>query len=312
MKEQIWAYLIHLSDNMWADYWEKWHVAPFYDELSLDENVWRKVIDFLPSQGFNTILIDVGDAMEYERHPEISVKGAWSKDKLRKELNYIRSLGMTPLPKLNFSACHDAWLKEYGRMVSTSIYYQVCKDVIEEVLEVFDYPAYIHLGLDEEVAEYQRRQAVCCVRNGEQWWHDAYYLFDICEKLGARPWVWSDDCWHHKDLFLKKMPKSVLQSNWWYNRMKKNPDGSYEKIQVETYRILEDAGYDQVPTCSAVEGDYFSAERTMDMAKEIIAPERLYGFMTAPWRNTRTRDLYALLHDAYQFGIAKNLEYPKE
>ena len=77
-------------------------------------------------------------------------------------------------------------------------------------------------------------------------------------------------------------------------------------------RILEEAGYDQVPTCSAVEGDYFSAERTMDMGKEVIAPERLVGYMTAPWRNTRTRDVYALLHDAYQFGIAKKLEYPKE
>ena len=312
MKEKMWAYFIHLSDNMWMDTWIDKSIAPFYEELSVDENVWRKVLEFLPSQGFNTVLIDVGDAMQYERHPEISVKGAWSKDKLRKELNYIRSLGMTPIPKLNFSACHDAWLKEYSRMLSTPIYYQVCKDLIEEVVEVFDNPEYFHLGMDEEISDYQRAMKFSCVRNGELWWHDVYYLFDVCEKLGTRPWVWSDYCWRNRELFLEKMPKSALLSNYWYNRMKKNPDGTYKEVAVETYRILEQNGYDQVPTCSSIEGDYFSAERTMELGKEIIAPERLVGYMTAPWHCTRTRDYYYLLHDAYQFGIGKKLLYPEE
>jgi hypothetical protein len=311
MKDKIWAYLIHLSDNMWADYWEKWHVAPFYDELSLDENVWRKVIDFLPSQGFNTVLIDVGDAMEYERHPEISVKGAWSKDKLRKELNYIRSLGMTPLPKLNFSACHDAWLKQYSWMLSTPTYYQVCKDLIEEVVEVFDNPEYFHLGMDEENAANQKSMAYCCIRQKDLWWHDAYFFFDICERLGMRPWVWADFCWHEPEAYLSKMPKSVLQSNWAYNAVKRNPDGTYPDVKYATYVKLEEAGFDQVPT-SSTWTVWYNSEQTMELGKEVIAPERLFGYMTAPWHCTRTRDYYYLLHDAYQFGIAKNLVYPEE
>ena len=41
---------------------------------------------------------------------------------MRKELDRMRALGLEPLPKLNFSTCHDAWLKDYHRMISTPQY----------------------------------------------------------------------------------------------------------------------------------------------------------------------------------------------
>ena len=147
MKQKMWAYLMHLSDNMWGDPGSMIKIAPYQPELTTDDKIWKDTIDFLPTQGFNTVLIDIGDAIQYETHPEISVKGAWSKDKLKAELNRMRAMGLTPLPKLNFSAGHDAWLGEYSRMLSTSTYYQVCKDLILEVAEVFGNPEYFHLGI---------------------------------------------------------------------------------------------------------------------------------------------------------------------
>jgi hypothetical protein len=82
MNNMMWGYLIHLSDNMWGDPGSTIKIAPYFPELSLDEVVWRQVIDFLPSQGINTVVIDVGDGIQYEKRPEISVKGAWSKEKM--------------------------------------------------------------------------------------------------------------------------------------------------------------------------------------------------------------------------------------
>ncbi len=149
MKKKMWAYMIQLSNNMWGDQGSKWWSAPYEEELSTDYKVWRQVIDFLPSQGFNTVLIDVGDAIQYETHPEISIKGAWSKDMMKQELDYMRSIGLTPIPKLNFSTGHDTWLKEYSRMVSTPVYYKVCEDLIKEVAELFGYPEYFHLGMND-------------------------------------------------------------------------------------------------------------------------------------------------------------------
>lgn len=307
----MWAYLIHLSTNMWGEPGTPWPMAPWRDELTTHHETWRKVIDFLPSQGFNTLVIDVGDAIQYETHPEISIPGAWSKDKLKKELDYMRSLGLTPIPKLNFSTGHDTWLKEYSRMVSTPIYYQVCEELIKEVAEVFDYPKYFHLGMDEENAQNQRHLAYCCIRQKDLWWHDAYFFFDICEKLGMRPWVWADFCWAEPDTYLAKMPKSVLQSNWAYCPVKRNADGTYEKAPYQTYVKLEEAGFDQVPTSSTWTVWYNSLE-TMQLSKEHIAPERLVGHMTAAWQFTIPRALYALLHDALQFGEAKKAVYPEE
>lgn len=311
MKNKMWAYMLKLGANMWGDEGSTHKYSIFRETLITDDKIWRETVDFLPSQGINTVLIDVGDGMQYESHPEISTIGAWSKDKLRKELDHIRSLGMTPIPKLNFSAAHDAWLKQYSRMLSTPIYYQVCEDIIKEVAEVFDYPEYFHLGMDEEDAYYQRKLSYVCIRQHDLWWHDAYFFFDVCEKVGARPWVWAGCCWYDPETYFKKMPKSVLQSNWKYTKIEREPDGTYDNIQVQTYLNLEEKGYDQVPTSSTCRVWYNSLE-TMQISKEHISSEHLVGHLTAPWVFTTPQMKYALLHDALQFGSAKREVYPED
>lgn len=314
----IWAYLIQLGENMWGDTTTvdqpPFHRVPFHPVLGVDDEVWQKVIDFLPAQGFNTVVIDIGDALLYESHPEISIPGAWSKDKLKDELAHMRAIGLTPIPKLNFSAGHDAWMKDYARMVSTPKYYEVCEALIREVAELFDYPSLFHLGLDEETAQMQAGYEFCCVRQEALWWHDVYFFFDCCQKVGARPWVWADPCWScngHQEEYLRKMPKSVLQSNWVYAPMRRNADGSFRDCQYEAYLTLEKAGFDQVPTVSTWQGRLENARVTMELAKAHFAPDRAKGFMTAPWRFTHRDNLYALLNDAYCFGQGKQAVYPE-
>ena len=308
MQKKIWAYLIHLSKNMWGDPGCTHRYSRFSDTLDTDEEVWRQVIDFLPSQGIYTVVIDVGDGIQYESHPEISVKGAWSKDKMKRELDHIRSLGMTPIPKLNFSAGHDAWLREYSRMLSTPIYYKVCEDLIREVAEVFDYPEYFHLGMDEEDQKHQRHWTYVVIRQNDLWWDDLYRLFDVCDKVGSRPWVWAGLCWHKPEEYLAKMPKSVLQSNWKYEQIKQSPNGTFEGIQMETYLKLDKAGFDQVLTSSALRFTKNTYE-TMQFSKEYLSPEHVAGHMTSPWFSTIPRMRYGLLHDALQFGEAKRAVY---
>lgn len=46
-------------------------------------------------------------------------------------------------------AAADAWLGEYGRMVTTRPYYDACRDVIRDAAEMFDHPRYLHIGYDE-------------------------------------------------------------------------------------------------------------------------------------------------------------------
>ncbi len=300
--DMIWANLLHLSYNMWEDtaplkYRDENYQCTTCQEarewahgfrpgLTFDEPTWNELLKEMSSVGMNMVIIDLGDAIEYESHPEIAVKNAWSPAKLKAELAKMRKLGLEPIPKLNFATTHDIWLKDYSRMVSTDIYYGVCKDLIEEVSALFDHPRFFHIGMDEELASYQTRQDYAVVRQNDLWWGDLYFYIGEIEKNGVRPWVWSDYAWHKPDVFFKKMPKSVLQSNWYYgsgfdlNNLKE-PTKSHLKL----YNDLETYGYDQVPTGSnhSVAENF---ESTVEYCKKVIDPSRLSGFMTAPWRPT--------------------------
>ncbi|MGQ9630483.1 MAG: Tat pathway signal protein [bacterium] len=278
----IWANLLHLSYNMWAD-----RDVPERDEyfsakpyLRFDASLWRDLLRRMVDAGMNVVVIDLGDGVRYESHPEIAVSRAWTVDRLKRELAKIRKLGLEPIPKLNFSTCHDTWLGRYSRCVSTDTYYGVCRDLIAEVIEIFEKPRLFHLGMDEETAHHQRYYDYVVIRQYELWWHDFYFYVDQVERGGARPWIWSDYVWTHPDDFFKKMPKSVVQSNWYYGEVFSKRIGD-----VKAYLDLEAHGYDQIPTGS----NWLNPEnfgRTVSYCGKHIAPERLLGFLQTSWKPT--------------------------
>lgn len=278
-----WAYLLHLSFNMWCDRevpeWGIEHITaqPY---LRFDDSLWEDLLREMPRAGINMVVLDLGDGVRYESHPEIAVQNAWTVERLKQELARMRSLGLEPIPKLNFSTAHDAWLGEYSRCVSTPRYYEVCRHLIAEVITLFDTPRFFHLGMDEETAEHQWHYAYCVMRQHELWWHDLQFLVDEVERHNVRAWIWSDYMWHHPDLFFQKMPRSVLQSNWYYGA-----DFNSEIGYVKAYLDLEAHGYDQVPTGSNWSTpDNFG--RTVTFGREHIAPERLLGFLQTAWKPT--------------------------
>lgn len=310
----IFAYMINLSTHMWEDelsVYPQWYPTVVYsEENGVDLEVWDQTVQFLGEKKFNMLLIDVGDGVKYESHPELAAPDAWDKDFLKKKLDEIRALGMEPIPKLNFSACHDTWLKEYRRMLSTPTYYKVCADVIAEICELFGYPRFFHLGMDEETAPLQATYECAVIRGEKLWWHDVYFLFSECEKHGVRPWVWSDYMWDHPDLFFKNMPKSVVQSNWYYGHFKDFDPGSRTKMRIECYEKLDQMGYDQIPTCSTI-NSYANTLATMGFCKERLSEEHLLGIMTAPWLMTQDLTRYGLLNDAHRFYLARKRWYPE-
>lgn len=293
MTDFIWANLLHLSFNMWPDrnapdlprYWA------FHDKMFFDRGVWDDVTEAMARIGMNMVVIDLGDAVKYETHPEIALPDAWSRDELKTELARLRRLGLEPIPKLNFSTCHDAWLKEYSRMVSTRKYYEVCANLIGEVCELFDSPRLFHIGMDEETAENQTHFNIAIVRQHELYWHDFQFLVEQVEKHNVRAWIWSDMVWDHPEAWLRHMPKSVLQSNWYYEddftgqQDNASPSSRYFVHAVRAYELLERHGFDQVPTGSNWSTPTNFAA-TVAHCRRVIAPERLKGFLMAPWAPT--------------------------
>ena len=108
--EMIWATLLHLGSNMWRDkaapplpddkFFSPYSATLWRDDMLFDLDVFHKITEKLPKMGINTILIDVGDGMRYDSHPEIGVKGALSPDELRAEVRRLRALGLDPEAEL--------------------------------------------------------------------------------------------------------------------------------------------------------------------------------------------------------------------
>jgi hypothetical protein len=209
----MYGMLLHLSYNMWCDKRElrdlnekRRYPIPaditgerrkkleyefthncYSPELTFDEGVFYRVAEKMVKAGMNFIVIDVGDAFVYPSHPEIAVKGAWSPEKMSKELDRLRGMGLEVIPKLNFSATHDAWMGEYSRMVSTKPYYQAVSDFIGDICEVFK-PSLFHIGWDEEDDWHQAGFHYAVMRQGNLWWNDFLFTVKEVEKRGVRAW----------------------------------------------------------------------------------------------------------------------------
>jgi hypothetical protein len=268
-QKTIWAILWHISYNMFGD-----RARPY---LHFEESLWDDLLPAAAESGINMVVMDLGDGIRYQSHPEISVPGAWSLDHLARQLHRMRELGLEPIPKLNFSSTHDIWLGEYARCLSTKLYYDVCSDLITELIELFETPRFFHLGMDEETTYHQRNYDYMVVRQGELWWHDLNFLVEQVERHKVRSWIWSDYVWHHPEEFFKHMPTAVLQSNWYYKAA-----FSEDIDRVRAYLDLDEHGYDQIPT-----GKYYDEienfPNTVDFCGERVDSSRLKGFLLTLW-----------------------------
>ncbi len=314
-RKRIWANLLHLGTNMWSDRLNTpehpcktipKNVKDTYafgrtDVMRFDDRVWEDLTAKSASIGMNMIVIDLGEGLEYPSHPELAIRGSWSPDRLKRELARLRGLGLEPIPKMNFSCCHDAWLGEYRKMTSTSIYYRVCADLIRDALRLFESPRFIHLGMDEEVVELNKAYDYAHGRQGELWWHDLNFLVGEVEKHGSRAIVWSDGNWYMDD-FVARMPKSVVQSNWYYwknvaeiepkadlprPKDEKRPRyaGQNPTVELRTFLELDRAGFDQLPSAT----NWNSRENMYQVAEYCtrrINPDRLLGFLFETWERT--------------------------
>ena len=313
-----WIYFIQLSNHMWDDgngkkrYWypELSHDT-YTPENNVDMDVWDRVVKRAAECGYNTLLIDLGDAVIYDSHPEISAPDALTKDQLRKKLDEARALGLTPIPKLNFSTDHHCWLKQYRRMVSSDIYRQVCVDLINEVCELFDYPDLFHLGMDEEHSfDCIQWREIAIMRGEKLFFEDFNIMFDAVRKNGARPWVWADYYWNHPDVFLKNMPRDVVLSNWFYVRFKDYPVSDYHRRCLDGFEVFDQEGFDQIPTCSTYSCPQNPAETLYHIPK-VTTDSHILGYTMAPWIYVHPENEHLLMHSVENLYFARKKVCPE-
>ena len=305
--EEIRAMLFHWGLCMWGEWLPEGvkeltggHRGACKDSVRFNDAVWNSYVDQMVARKMTLVIIDLGEFPIYPSHPELAIPGSRSPEWILKEVRRLKSLGLEPIPKLNFSAAHDAWLKDYSHMLTTRKYREVCRDVIRDAYEMFDHPRFLHIGYDEESADHQH--GFICIRTNEIWWNDFLFFVKTVEGLGMRPWMWSDYGWNHDD-FVSKCPKSVIHNNWYYDSAMRGFD--LEKIGKENkswktlnlFLELDKAGFDQVPCstnwCSKKRREAGVANNEamaglVKFCRERLSPEHLKGFLMAPWGDCAT------------------------
>ena len=122
---------------------------------------------------------------------------------------------------------------------------------------------------------------------------------------GARPWIWADHVWHSdrsRETFLEHVSTELLLSNWYYNRFEETSDIWYRAYKA--YELLEQHGYDQIPTASncACRENY---RLTAEFVPKVISDRHLLGLEMSTWMPTvaekrdRLEDAAAIMKEVY-------------
>lgn len=274
--------------------------------MNFSDEAWEKTVDAAVENGFNMIVLEINEGIHFASYPELARPDAWTRERVRYEVKRLKKKGIALIPMLQFSAGHHDWLGDYRRMMGLPKYYEVCRNLIYEVYDLFDKPEYIHLCMDEEGDPiFFYRMELVAYRQGELLWHDLQFLCDCVRDKGATPWIWGDLALMYPEEFKKRIkPGSVVLSPWNYRGLKpEHYTPIAGSIYEETYKgtgytyVEEDplcvrfmersvptaqAGFDLIP-CSSICWCKYNPEDMVEYFCQNMPSERLAGFMVAPW-----------------------------
>jgi len=328
--------LLHLGQNMWGECLlpgEKRDpkMQYIYDRLQTDETTWRNLTALMQKRRYNFAVIDIGEGVVLPSHPELAVKGSWSADKMKDEIARLKAMGITAVPKFNFSTCHDGWLKEYGRMIATPKYYEVVRDVINDACDIFGNPEYFHIGLDEEGAMMQKKYPLVIYRQGELWWHDFHFYVDCLQKRNARPIAFTSWCGtEYLDTFDQRVPRDVVNNigwhmdvpeiNWLRERAKKSEFRAFQLKKFDFFRklgewkrpvLVESSNWinkSDVPKPWPTGKDYPRHPKAIvssnDLVRSYVGEESILGSVCTPWGHIKPE-----LEDYWSSGINQLADY---
>ena len=292
-KEKLWGIRVPLSKDF-------------------DKELWQSVIEDAANAGMNAIVLWTGNGVRYESHPEIAREDAVSPEWIKEQVRICREKGIALYPELNLSASHDDWLGEYARMLSTSIYYKVIKDLIEEAYALFDSPAYIHLGMDEEDFKHQKNRDFVAFRQGALYMKDLRYMVDCCKAVGATPWIWACPLFDMTEAFVEEFkPDEIVLSPWYYNAFRREHytpiesrqeyvtyynEGDYAKMNIrfveeDPFLVnvrakalpLMEKGYRYIPCASVFNRCDWNTVDLMEYFRDNGIDRQILGYITAPW-----------------------------
>ena len=272
----------------------------------------NSLLDWLPTQGINTILLEYEDKFPYRKYPFLRAEDAFTPEELKAFLHKARTNSLKVIPLVQ-SLSHMEFALNHPELANLAeaadIPTQICPsnpesvefifDLIREVLEYHREDEFFHCGADEtwflgvcdKCAKWKKEKGVVGI-----WSEHEKKIHDFIISQGKRPIVWDDIFWTDPESIRKvNIPKQTVLMSWNYNitsmqgKSIDSADGEFGGEgqylqQVDTYRK---AGYDCIgcPCCNY--GQIFprhsgSIANTRVWAQKTIDSEML-GVINSSW-----------------------------
>jgi len=312
--------ILYLGSNFWAQKDCEFPIDPeefiYRDRLYCDKATWDAVVAKLPEFKIDTLVIALGEGVVYPSHPEIAVEGSWSADVLCAELKKIRNMGIRVIPYENFSTMHNAWLGEYARMAGTQTYFNVCCDIVRDVIDLFDTPELFHLGFGAEGYNAknldEKAYNFTVIFKPHILSEYANMLFNICREKGVRPWIWADrnviEAFGGDARFKAAVGMDVVLSA----AFNENPIPIYridgKAVPTDSpcdaalhYNKISSWGYTQIPAISRRIHPQ-NPKRVMEYVS--LTCENIDGFVMQPHALTVSRKYYSLMNSVQNLSTS--------
>ena len=267
---------------------------------SLTRETVSTLLRFAASCGYDSVLWEVEDMVQWETCPECVSRDAFPKAEFREILDEAKALGLAPIPLLQtfghaeyilshepYSAWRELPEKKDCYCVSTPAVRDFLKRFLHEYLDLFgDDVRFFHLGGDEAYSF--GKCPVCASRDRMELY--AEHLRAVAEELlerGIRPGCWSDmvlAC--DGDSIARHLPRDFVLWHWDYGY---RGDGASSGRAQKT-SLLKERGYDIV-FCAAAEssGDdpflpmYSRHAPNIAAGAKLVREESLLGFCVTSW-----------------------------
>jgi hypothetical protein len=203
----------------------------------------RALLPRLTAAGYTHLVVEFEDKVRLESTAGTAWHGAYTKDEFGALLDDARAAGLTPVPLIQ-TIGHLEFLLSHARYHSLrelpATAYQLCpshpetlpflRRFIDETLELFGNPPFIHLGADET---YYLGACPACAARVAASSKSALYLEHLNALAthvlarGVRPMAWADMLLAHPEA-LDQVSRDLIWVDWDYN----TPDGTPERLRA--------------------------------------------------------------------------------
>ena len=126
--------------------------------------------------------------------------------------------------------------------------------------------------------------------------------------------MFSDTIWYYGQEYCRHVSKDIIQQNWYYR-----PTIDPYSGKVAAYNLLDEAGFDQIPLCSAyapkdynVKVNRDNVPNTLKYCKDALDPSRLLGYGVTRWELLNNGGTRRYLDGWRYLDAARRTYYPEE